>query len=591
VRTWEGFITVLARLAERERADRLLAAGELSHSRAARMVDRSWRVAGVALVLLCLAVYLPGLVALPPVDRDESRFAQASRQMVESGDWVVPKVQDRERLNKPPLVYWVQSASVMLLGDPVDGRNENIWVYRTPSVVCAVLTVLLTWRLGCRLFDPRAAVLGAALLAVCPIVVWDAHQARADQLLLTTVVGTQFAMFMAWRTGKARWVAAVWALVALGVLAKGPITPMIAGLTVLGVCVMTGRWRWVWGLRPVMGLVIVAAVVGPWVYAVGERVGWERYASIVYAETLGRSAEPKEGHWGPPGYHLVLLSVMLWPGSLVTGLAVAGAVRRVRRRRRMGGVWRGRSAAEVFLLAWVVPSWVVFEVVSTKLPHYTMPLYPALALLSARAAFAVQAGVVPSARSLGSRIGFGIWVGIGAVLAVAALGLVVVAPGSMGRTVAAVALAGAGLWLVYLAKRAVDRDRMIVASAAGVGVAVCAAVGLIRVGLPGPMGLSERTAAAVRAVDPAGGRALAIVGYHEDSLIFLTHGRARRVDVEGARAWAEANPFGVAVVRAGDFELAGAGVFAEVEGFNYSIGKHESLRVVEASVIAGRAER
>jgi len=94
-----------------------------------RCVARSWR-AGVGLVLLCLSVYLPGLWSIPAVDRDEARFAQASRQMFEAavfpksapervvpgfhdGGWAVPKIQDRERLNKPPLIYWFGRITVV----------------------------------------------------------------------------------------------------------------------------------------------------------------------------------------------------------------------------------------------------------------------------------------------------------------------------------------------------------------------------------------------------------------------------------------------------------------------------------------------
>src|SRR5688572_18053847 len=85
--------------------------------RGGRWLDRrfaaSWGRGGVALLLLCLVVYVPGQAGLPPIDRDESRFAQASRQMAASGTvegWVVPRIQDRPRLNKPPLIYWLQAA-------------------------------------------------------------------------------------------------------------------------------------------------------------------------------------------------------------------------------------------------------------------------------------------------------------------------------------------------------------------------------------------------------------------------------------------------------------------------------------------------
>ncbi|MBY0307723.1 MAG: glycosyltransferase family 39 protein, partial [Phycisphaerales bacterium] len=179
----------------------------------------SWRVAGVTLIALCLSVYLPGLWTIPPVDRDECRFAQASRQMFEhaalpveeqdrridsatglpgglhAGGWVVPMYGTKPRLNKPPLTYWVQvaSAAAMTGGRP---ERDAVWMYRLPSLLSAIGTVLITWRLGVRMFDPRAAWLAGVLLAVAPMVVWDAHQARSDQLLTVLAAGA-----MAWRWG------------------------------------------------------------------------------------------------------------------------------------------------------------------------------------------------------------------------------------------------------------------------------------------------------------------------------------------------------------------------------------------------------
>jgi 4-amino-4-deoxy-L-arabinose transferase-like glycosyltransferase len=427
----------------------------------------------MGLIILCLLVYIPGLWTIPPVDRDESRFAQASRQMLESGTlegWVVPRVQDKPRLNKPPLIYWAQATSAAILGDApgqwawLDGGSENIWVYRVPSVLGAIATVLMTWRLGARMFDPRAGWLAAALLAVCPIVVWDAHQARADQLLLALTTATMFSLWRLWsrtprhaadealRIRGSGWSITFWLFLSLGIMAKGPITPMIAGLTCVTLSVVSREWRWLRRLRPVMGVVIVLAAVSPWVYLVGHEVGWSKYLKIVYDETIGRSAGAKEGHWGPPGYHIVLLGVLFWPGSLLTAAAIGRAWRRGMRRQdtslsrdrkgasaceQVGGadprqsvssdfqqsgsftpyaestvpdrttavrsgapraplrsrlrrVWeslrdaRPSRRAELFLLAWMLPSWVVFELVSTKLPHYTMPLYPAVALISAR---------------------------------------------------------------------------------------------------------------------------------------------------------------------------------------------------------------
>ncbi|MEO1512989.1 MAG: glycosyltransferase family 39 protein, partial [Planctomycetota bacterium] len=259
------------------------------------------RLGGLALAVLALVVYLPGALSMPPVDRDESRFAQASRQMFESvalpedqrdekrhsGGVVVPRVQDRDRLNKPPLIYWVQamSAAVLTGGEPLD---DAIWMYRVPSVLCAVLAVLFTWRLGLVLFDPRAAWLGAALLAVCPIMVWEAGQARADSLLLACTTGALWAMARVLTSKQGGALAALlfWVALALASLAKFPVPLMVAGLALIAWIIATREVGSLARLRPVTGLIVFAAMTLPWVFAVGDRIGWDVMLESLSNETL-----------------------------------------------------------------------------------------------------------------------------------------------------------------------------------------------------------------------------------------------------------------------------------------------------------------
>ncbi|MDP1660911.1 MAG: glycosyltransferase family 39 protein, partial [Phycisphaerales bacterium] len=427
---------------------------------------RLWGVAGVSLVVLCLAVYLPGLWTIPAVDRDECRFAQASRQMFEqavlpqdqqdlrvdersgmplglhAGGWVVPMYQHTPRLNKPPLVYWLQVASawVMTGGDP---SRDAIWMYRLPSLLSALGTVLIIWRLGLRMFDPRVAWLAGALLAVSPIVVWDAHQARADQLLTVCTAGAMACLWRVYaggareRGGRIGWVIGLWVCVGLGVLAKGFITPLVVGGAIASLCVSERSLRAARLARPLVGVVVVAAVVVPWVWLLSRHVGLDVYGREVWREVFLRAATgAKDGgrSFVPPGVHLVLLGALFWPGCLLVWPAIGRALDRAwglsrggvgaragtvwgRVRNRLGAV-RGRAdgrRAELLLLAWIVPAWVVFELSPAKLPHYTMPLYPALALLTARAFFAAQARL-----RVGGRLGVWGWFAVGALLPVAA---------------------------------------------------------------------------------------------------------------------------------------------------------------------------
>jgi 4-amino-4-deoxy-L-arabinose transferase-like glycosyltransferase len=123
------------------------------------------------LALLCLLVWLPGFFSIPPGDRDESRFAQASRQMVETGDYVRIKLGEVERNKKPVGIHWAQAATVHALetvGIPARGA---IWAYRLPSLIGALLAVLATCYLGRALVGRRAAFLAAAMLAPCMVLV------------------------------------------------------------------------------------------------------------------------------------------------------------------------------------------------------------------------------------------------------------------------------------------------------------------------------------------------------------------------------------------------------------------------------------
>ncbi|MCC6971868.1 MAG: glycosyltransferase family 39 protein [Phycisphaerales bacterium] len=558
---------------------------------------RGWR-AGVLLALICLTVYVPGLIQTPPIDRDESRFAQASRQMFEavalpelerspflhSGGVVIPMVQDKPRLNKPPLIYWLQAASAWLssLGDPA---RDAIWMYRIPSLLCAIGAVMATWRLGCRMFDPRAAWLGAALLAVCPLVAFDAHQARADQLLLFSVVLSQAALWRVWNEKRASWphAALFWLAISMGILAKGPIAPLIALLTVLVRCVFERSWERMRELRPAFGVLVIAACVGPWVWAVGERVGWASYWPLVLDETLGRSVEAKEGHWGPPGYHTLLLAALFWPGSLATLAAIVRAIRRGLPCASPNQRWKRKKgrAGELFCLGWILPAWIVFELVGTKLPHYTMPLYPAVALLSARGLLAIAAAANrasernrlegtsrdrepaearsiagqpvtiaragPNASELAKPIAWLPWAIIGAVLSAAApafLWLLNVGPFPL-VTVGLLGLAA--VVLIIMACRAAARSLALRAQGLGVIAAVMALLPFFLSLMPRVTALSPRLIEHVQLLDPGRSRPLACSGYQEDSLVFATRGRIERVPEESIAEWAATQPEGIIV--------------------------------------------
>lgn len=576
---------------------------------------RSWR-GGLVLVLICLAVYVPGQWTLPAIDRDESRFAQASRQMAESdrlADWVVPRVQERARLNKPPVIYWLQALSVRAFAERLYDSDAStrrlddaIWMYRVPSALAALATVLMVWRWGSMLMHPAAAGLAAAGLAVSPVMVWEAHQARADMVLVAVTTAALWTLTAVLRSrDKApRWhtlarVIVLWVLVGLGVLVKGPITPMVVVLGVVLLAAWTRSWAPIKRVKPLLGVVVVALVVTPWVVLVMREYGAAEYLALIKDETIGRSMEAKEGHWGPPGYHLVLSFVMLAPLALTLGLGVWRGVWGGVAKARSASLLRARDARHAsaipmaipmaILIAILVPSWIVFELVSTKLPHYTMPLLGVLALLGVRAALSGWArGLADGPRAKEwfkfccSAYAIGIALMALVLCGVATLALWV---GEMKALAVVAGLAGVALaaWgLISIEKRWRRGD---LAAALRTGVLVVGASSVVFMA-GGPVlpwvNTSANVAKQIRAIDPSGTRPILAVEYQEDSLIFETHGRARRVSAEEAldALRSDAN---VLVVM--PWEMAAANRVkvsgSRVKGFNYSRGEWVDLVIAE----------
>src|SRR5262249_3230535 len=141
------------------------------------------------LALLCLILYVPGLSAIPALDRDEARFAQAARQMLQSGDFVSIRFQDQARNKKPVGIYWLQADAVAALSSP---ESAAIWPYRVPSALGAAAASLLTFAFGARLLGSQSAGFIAAVLTASALgVVAEAHLAKTDAVLLAAIVAAQ----------------------------------------------------------------------------------------------------------------------------------------------------------------------------------------------------------------------------------------------------------------------------------------------------------------------------------------------------------------------------------------------------------------
>ncbi len=473
-------------------------------------VERSHGRACAVLLALSLACFLPGLASLQPMDRDEPRFAQATKQMLETGDFVDIRFQDEARYKKPIGIHWMQAAAVSAgeaLGVPA--ARTTIWLYRTPSLLGAIGGVLLTYWAALAFAGRREAFLAAAFMASSVILMVEARLAKTDAMLLACCVAAMGALARMWLArGMARQptrtVLIFWAAVALGILIKGPMVLMFTGLAAATLSIRERSVAWLRGLRPWLGLAIIVVAVLPWFVAIAWKSGGEFYRLAVGDDMLGKVTTGQQKHGAPPGFYLVAYFATFWPAALLAAIAAPFA-------------WiRRHEDWAAFLLAWVLPAWVIFEAVSTKLPHYVMPLYPALAILAVRAMTEGYVGPHrPGARiaylampliPVGLTVGlcFGTWT-LDRTLPVAGLPFLLAA--------SAVAIAS---W-VYFARGEVTRAAIV-----GVAAAPILAIGVFGFTQPAlqSLKLSPRLAAAAEAAG-CPGAPVATLGYREPSLVFL----------------------------------------------------------------------
>jgi 4-amino-4-deoxy-L-arabinose transferase-like glycosyltransferase len=333
--------------------------------------EHGWRF--LLLILVCLACFAPGISALPPIDRDEARFVQATKQMTESGDYLDIRFQDTPRYKKPIGIYWLQSAALKVTGgDP----QTDIWSYRLVSILGATLSVLCIAWLAAFMFGGKAALISGLFAASIFMLCFEARIAKTDAALLACCVIAQAALaraYVAHRNDRLRfeWLA-FWSALGAGILIKGPVAPLLAALTCFALFAFDRDLSWFKRLRPVPGLAVLALLAAPWLIAITLKSGGAFWAEAVGNDLLGKVAEGQESHGAPPGYYALIFPLFVWPLPVIALQGGLAALSRFKADKRLR-----------FLFAWYAPWWILIELTPTKLPHYILPAYPALILLSA----------------------------------------------------------------------------------------------------------------------------------------------------------------------------------------------------------------
>ena len=544
----------------------------------------------LAAALLAFAVGLPCAMIAPPLDRDESRYVQASSQMLETHDYVRMYVQDTPRYKKPPGIHWLQVAAVKLTSS-VGARS--ILAYRWPSLFGAALAAFACAWGASAAFGTRVGTKAGLLFAVSFLLSTQAFFATTDGVLcglLTLAMAALSRVYLRAREipndvavpglGATVWI--FWLAVSFAILVKGPVALLMVVAPILTLWGWDRRLTWLRRLNVGWGLILVLALCGPWAVAITIMTDGAFWTGAIGHDLATKFNGGSEGHAGPPGYHTLLLALTLLPASGLLG----GALQTVIQRRA--------EPAVRFAVAWFLPAFLFFELMPTKLPHYPLPTFAALAWLCA---LSLDVPLKTWAKVMNVVLGV-----LGGVLLTAIAILAYVKLGRHGSLVLLTAAAGSSLALMIFASWLLLRNEQRTAFGFLLACGIIAHLSFVSFAVSlKPMWVSREMEAALLAarLDPRLGIApgpVATLGYSEPSFVFEmgTMTQLLNDDAKGAvAALQDGRPLFVESHFEGAFqrEAKAAGVMphvvSRVAGFNYADGHDVTLTLYDNPHIDG----
>ena len=347
----------------------------------------------------CVLFHMAGTWSLPLIDRDEPRFTEASREMIERGDYIVPRFNNQLRLDKPPLAYWAQAASYRVFG-------QNDFAARFPSAFAAALTALSIFAWSSRIGGAVVGWSAAIIFTLSLQTFLHAKAAVADMWLVLFVTLAHWAGCELLRDsltnsdpppsnierGTFFWWWTFYLSLAFAFLAKGPIgwTPL---LTILSTKIFLAEPKLNHRFRFVAGLLFMFAIVALWGIPALIRTRGQFFVVGIGRHVVGRSFAAMEGHGADSlGMYLLLLPfyfVTIFISFFPWSIKLPWLIGKLRRKQEAATAPQvrnqsGRDQVDSYLIAGAAIIFIIFTLVKTKLPHYTLPAFPMLALLLAR---------------------------------------------------------------------------------------------------------------------------------------------------------------------------------------------------------------
>jgi 4-amino-4-deoxy-L-arabinose transferase-like glycosyltransferase len=319
----------------------------------------------IILLLLSSVVFLPGIGQRDLWNPDEPRYAEVTREMLETGSMFVPRLNDQIYSEKPPLLFWSIAVASLFTG----GVNEV--ATRLPVALSAIGTVLLVFWLGLQLFNRRAAWLAALAFGTCRKILWQSQDGQIDMLLVFLVTMAVCFWVYGFKHQRPGFSYLFFLAAGLATLAKGPVGLLPPLLSIITFLIVSGRKGEIGSLRIGRGLLIWALVVLAWLLPGALVAGTEYLETMVLKQNVTRFADPWH-HFRPWYYYLTVIPGDFFPWALLLPATVVAAWRKLRKPERDG---------LLLAICWAVVTVVFFSVSPAKRTVYILTMYPAMALI------------------------------------------------------------------------------------------------------------------------------------------------------------------------------------------------------------------
>ena len=322
------------------------------------------------LIVAVALIWFSNLEYRTLIKPDEGRYAEIPREMVASGDWTTPRLNDLKYFEKPPLQYWATAVAYTVFG-------EHQWTSRLWSGLTGFAGIFLVWFAGARLFNRQAGRYAALILGSSLLYVLIGHINTLDMgvtfFITLSIVSLLVGQTRISKNEQRNWMLLAWAAMALAVLSKGLMGIVLPGAALFIYCVAERDFSVLKRMHWLSGLSVFLLIAAPWFYLV-MKANPEFFERFFIYEHYTRFTTKELGRYQPWYYFVPILLMGALPWTLLMFDSLSRAWRRGRQPGRLFN-------AERFLMIWAIFIYLFFTVSGSKLPSYLLPMFPALALL------------------------------------------------------------------------------------------------------------------------------------------------------------------------------------------------------------------